>query len=212
MGSAWRHYWIALGLLVVAVPVPTHMAEQRETPLRRPLNDLDHVFDGWQGRDTLISEHIRAVLGTEDVLARQYINDGGQRVSLYVSFFSRQQRGEISHSPKNCLPGAGWQPIRSTYAQYPLPGRGAAKINEVVFEREGRRQLVFYWFRERERIVASEYRVKWYLLWDALTRGRTDGALVRVSAPIDDSPEQARRACFDFMRVALPRLDQILPG
>ena len=212
MQSVWRHYWIAVGVLVVATPLPVYLAQQQSTPLRRPLVALSYAVDGWRGRDTYISDHVRSVLGSEDILAREYVSTSGRPVGLYVSFFARQQRGEISHSPKNCLPGAGWQPVSVRRVPYPVPGAGDAQVNEVLYEREGRRLLVFYWFRERERILASEYSVKWYLVWDAVARGRTDGALVRISAPADDSEESAREACLDFMRSALPRLNEILPG
>lgn len=212
MWAVWRHYWISVGVLALATPLPTYLARQQATPLRRPLSALSYVIDGWQGRDSYLSDNVRAVLGTEDILAREYVGPGGRPVGLYVSFFSRQQRGEISHSPKNCLPGAGWQPASSRSVAYPLPGAGGAHINEVIYEREGRRQLVYYWFRERQRILASEYSVKWYLVWDALSRGRTDGALVRISTPVDDSEESARAACFDFMQSTLPQLNEIFPG
>jgi EpsI family protein len=212
MRSTWRHYWISLAVLTVAAPLPTYLTQQEAMPLRRPLGELAYTVGGWRGRDLPVSDRVGEVLGTKDILVREYINAGGQSVGIYVSFFPRQQRGEISHSPRNCLPGAGWQPLRARRVPYPLAGGGDAQINEVLYEREGRRQLVFYWFRERDRILASEYRVKWYLLWDAVTRRRTDGALLRVSAPVAGSEERTRQACIDFMRSALPPLNESFPS
>lgn len=212
MRSVWRHYWVSIGVLLVATPLPAYLTQQRTTPLRRPLTELSYTVDEWQGRDTYLSDRVRAVLGTEDILAREYVSARRRPIGLYVGFFPRQQRGEISHSPKNCLPGAGWQAVRTRRVAYPLPAESDAQINEMLYERDGRRQLIFYWFRERERILASEYSVKWYLVWDAIVRGRTDGALVRISALVDDSEEQARADCLDFMRRTLPLLNAIFPG
>ena len=53
-------------------------------------------------------------------------------------------------------------------------------VNRVQIAKGDHRQLVYYWFQQRGRVVTNEYLVKWYLLWDALTKNRTDGALVRL--------------------------------
>ena len=212
MSRAWRHYWIALGLLTMAVPVPRYLSRDRQMPLQRPLSDFSLEVGNWRGSDEPLSDRVRTLLGTDDILLRQYVEPGGTPVLLYASYFPRQGRGEISHSPKNCLPGAGWQPLRARRVPYPLAATDTDMINEILYEKEGQRQLVFYWFRERDRILASEYLVKWYLMWDAVTRDRTDGALLRVSTAVIDSEEMARQRCLDFMRVTLPRLNAILPN
>lgn len=212
MGTAWRHYWIALVLLAAALPLPALMSTQSETPLRQPLDSVPFEIGGWHGWDEHLDGRVRAKLGTADVLMREYSDASGAPIALYVSYFPQQHNGAQSHSPQNCLPGAGWQPVLARRVPYPLGDTGKSSINEIVYEKNGRRQLVLYWFRERERIVASEYLVKLYLVWDALTRKRTDGALVRISAPIGDSEETVRRRCLDFMRVALPRLEEFFPS
>ena len=150
-------------------------------------------------------------MGTEDILLRQYVEGSRPPVGLYISYFGRQQQGESSHSPQHCLPGAGWQPLQARRVAYPL-AEDAAKINEILYEKEGRRLLVFYWYRERDRIVASEYLVKLYSMWDAVTRRRTDGALLRVSTPVEESEEAARQRAYDFMRLTLPRLNEFFPN
>ena len=132
-------------------------------------------------------------------------------VWLYVSYFGRQKQGAASHSPRHCLPGSGWQPLDEQRVPYPLAAGSTPTINEIVFGKNDQRQLVYYWFRERDRIVASEYMVKFYLMWDALLRRRTDGALVRVSTPVDGSTPAARERAVRFMQQALPQLDAILP-
>ena len=211
MGTLRFHYWMALALVAAAIPLPGLVAHQRELPLRRPLTGFAYDIGGWRGHDAYLSEREKEQLGTTDLLLRNYVDASGAPVNLYVSYFPRQRQGEASHSPKHCLPGAGWQPVRQARVPYPLAAGDAPRINEIVYEKDGRRQLVLYWFRERERIVASEYMVKWYLMWDALTRKRSDGALVRLSTPADDSEDAARRRCLDFARLALPLLNEFLP-
>jgi len=211
MQPAWRNYWISVALLVIAVPLPGYLTTSRQILLRRPLGEFSFEIGDWRGRDEYIGDEVRKALGTSDVLLRQYVDRKGRAVGLYLSYFPRQQHGEITHSPKHCLPGAGWQALKAQRVRYPLAADGSQMINEMLYEKQGRRQLVFYWFHERQRIIASEYMAKWYLIWDALSRHRTDGALFRISAPVLDSEEATRQRCFDFMRVALPELGQFLP-
>ena len=211
MNRGWRHYWISVAVLAAALPLPGYLARQRSVPLQRPLAQLSYRVDQWSGEDQPVSDRVLALLGTKDVLLRTYADHDGPPVGLYVSFFARQGQGEVSHSPRNCLPGAGWQPVSAQRIPYPFGSGAPGTVNEIVFAKDGQRLLVYYWFRERERILASEYRVKWYMMWDAMTRGRSDGALIRVSTLIDGSEDEARRRCLEFMRDFLPRLDSILP-
>jgi EpsI family protein len=51
--------------------------------------------------------------------------------------------------------------------------------------------LVYYWFQQRGRILTNEFSVKWYLFWDALTRHRTDGAMVRVIVALPPGATEA---------------------
>ena len=211
MNRGWRHYWISAAILAAALPLPGYLARQRSVPLQLPLAQLSYQVGPWSGEDEPVSDRVLEKLGTKDVLLRTYAGNDRQSVGLYVSFFARQGQGEISHSPRNCLPGAGWQPVSAQRIPYPFGSGAPGEINEIVFGKEGQRLLVYYWFRERERILASEYRVKWYLMWDAMTRGRSDGALIRVSTLVGGSEEAARQRCLAFMRDFLPRLDAILP-
>lgn len=210
MGRVWYHYAIALGLLVAAAPLPGRLGGNEPVPLHHPLAALSYDLDGWRGQDQPITDRVLERLGTSDVLLRSYEDAAGNRVGLYVSYFARQQQGEQSHSPKNCLPGAGWQPLVDRRVPYPFDD-AAGEMNEIVFGKDQSRELVYYWFRERNRVVASEYMVRWYLVVDAITRQRTNGALIRVSAPVRESEAETRATLDAFMQVAIPALDNILP-
>ena len=92
------------------------------------------------------------------------------------------------------------------------PGQPGAEVNRVVVEKDFERQLILYWYQERGRVVASEYAAKGYLVWDAMTRNRSDGALVRISTPVVGSEEEAYRHAVEFLRVAWQPLLLHLPG
>ena len=110
------------------------------------------------------------------------------------------------------MPGGGWTILSHTYLPVTLPGRGEpATINRVLIGREGDRQLVLYWYQERGRIIANEYIAKLYLIADAATRNRTDGALVRISAPVVGSEEVTLQQMLEFARTVYPELSESLP-
>ena len=75
-------------------------------------------------------------------------------------------------------------------------------------------QIVYYWFQQRDRLLINEFLVKWYLFWDAVSRNRTDGALVRVMTPIikGEDEAQADRRLIDLIRSVYPRLGPYFPS
>jgi EpsI family protein len=51
-------------------------------------------------------------------------------------------------------------------------------------EKGGYRQLSYFWFPMRDRILTNAYEMKLYTFWGPLTKQRTDGALVRLITPV----------------------------
>src|SRR5262249_28091166 len=137
------------------------------------------------------------------------------RVNLYVAYYASQRTGQSAHSPRSCLPGGGWRIVEFT--QQEIPGVRAQgpplRVNRVMVAHGGERQLVYYWFQERGRDITNEFVVKWYLLEDALFRNRTDGALVRLSTPLQagEAPARADARLSAFAGTALPVLHDYLP-
>jgi len=75
------------------------------------------------------------------------------------------------------------------------------------------RQLSYYWFPKRGRILTNAYELKFYTFWDALTRQRTDGALVRVITPVyeNEELEDAENRLQEFVSEINPVLSEYLP-
>jgi EpsI family protein len=80
-------------------------------------------------------------------------------------------------------------------------------------EKSGFRQLSYFWFPARGRILTNAWEMKIYTFWDALTKQRTDGALVRLITPVQQGEpiEGAEKRLQDFTRQIVPILDQFLP-
>jgi EpsI family protein len=137
-------------------------------------------------------------------------------VNFYTAYYETQRKGESIHSPATCLPGSGWEFNQSGTARIRMPGHGDGlmPVNRAYLEKSGYRQLSYYWFPQRGRILTNAYQLKLYTFWDALTRQRTDGALVRLITPVyeNEKPEDAEKRLQSFMRDIVPVLNEFLPN
>lgn len=202
---------------------------QAEPPLaRKPFSQYPLALGGWVGRDLEMSEEVLGLLRLTDHVMRQYrppvseaapsgafegqVRQAAAPVWLYVGYYGSTRTGVGYHSPKNCLPGGGWVFRSSDLVTDVLPGRPELAVNRVVIEKGFDRQLILYWYQDRGRIIASEYSAKAYMIWDATTRNRTDGSLVRVSTPIIGTEDEAYRHAVAFVREAFAPLGEHLPG
>jgi EpsI family protein len=184
----------------------------------RPLADLPMSIGEWRGRPQApFDDKTLGILGVDDYVTRVYMADRAG-VGLYVGYWGSQQQGDTIHSPLNCLPGAGWEPVSKSLLQIALPAghREARRIavNRYVVQKGLDRQLVLYWYQSHGRVVASEYASKVYLVTDAIRLGRTDAALVRVTVPISNArggEAGAEQDATAFVGALFPALDAALP-
>jgi exosortase D (VPLPA-CTERM-specific) len=199
--------FVAVDLLV---PRPAEMIPARET-----LSEFPMQIGPWSGRPQSLEGVYTDQLKLDDYLLADYDDGAGRPVNLYVAYYNSQRKGEAVHSPRSCLPGGGWQVRR--FEQRDLGditiGGAPLRVNRTIVELDGHRQLVYYWFQQRGRVITNEFAVKWYLLWDSITRHRTDGALVRliVSLPPTADEAEADRRLTDLVRRIAPSLTHYVP-
>lgn len=180
---------------------------------RESLSSLPYQIDNWTGKEYPLEERIVQAVSVTDYTNRLYVAADQLPVQLYIGYYASQRTGDTIHSPKNCLPGSGWDPIHSGYAMVPLAGEKPVKVNEYIIANGLDKQLVFYWYQGRGRVVASEYWGKFWMIDDAITRNRTDGALVRLITPIqEDRVTQAHDRLEKFAQVLLPSLSKFIPN
>ncbi len=177
----------------------------------QPLRDLPYTVGAWSGEERPLSERIVQAVSVSDYTNRVYFADGNVPVQLYVGYYGSQKTGDTIHSPKNCLPGSGWDPIHSGFASISVAGGRQIVVNEYVIQKDANRQLVFYWYQGRGRVSASEYAGKFWMVADAISRNRTDGALVRLVTPIIDNETSAQARLVGFTQGLFPQLDAIIP-
>jgi EpsI family protein len=150
-----------------------------------------------------------ARLGVDDYISRRY-SRAESSVGLYVGYYHSQRQGDTIHSPQNCLPGAGWRPVVSRTTGVRAGGR-TLRVNEYVIQKGLDRQVVFYWYQGRGRVVANEYANKALLMLDAARLNRTNGGLVRMIAPVVTTTDAAVEELTAFVSALFPRLSRHLP-
>jgi EpsI family protein len=160
---------IVAGLLLVTAVAERTLAGAEARVDRQPLESLPYVLDGWHGaRSAPLSRDVVALLGVDEHIFRTYVRDGIP-ANIYAGYYDSQRRGDTIHSPQNCLPGSGWQPIASAQREI-RTARGAVRVNEYVIQKGIQQQVVLYWYHGRGRVIANEYANKAWLMWDAARR------------------------------------------
>ncbi|MGC2333752.1 MAG: exosortase C-terminal domain/associated protein EpsI [Candidatus Acidiferrales bacterium] len=210
-GPGTVRLWVTVGILLCAFVLLQTMSHGEAVVARQPLHDLPYTLGAWSGEEQPLEEEAVQAVGVSDYTNRVYARLAGTPVQLYVGYYASQRSGDTIHSPKNCLPGAGWDPIRSGYATILVPGGRKIVVNEYVIQQDQDKELVFYWYQGRGRVVASEYVGKFWMVADAISRNRTDGALVRLVTPMNDGEAEARARLVSFTQVLFPSLDKLIP-
>lgn len=212
--QARRHWLLIVLLLLATLGVRSRLGASPSVPLREPLNAFPDQVAGWRLlSQPAMTPDVVQVLNADDYTLRIYQNPQGAQAQFFVAYYRTQRAGESMHSPKNCLPGAGWEPIQSDTIPFPVAGP-AARINRYVVEKGTDRDLALYWYQAQGRIIANEYAGKFYLVWDAMRTGRRDGAIVRVLLPMGphETIEEATTEGLSLANPALPLLNRFLPN
>jgi EpsI family protein len=194
--------------------VLTSRSQPELVPTREPFAGFPMEIATWRGeRAPDFDEAIVKELGVDEYLNTVYSDPAGTIAGLYVGYYSSQRQGDAIHSPANCLPGAGWQPVES--GRLTLDVGRPIEVNRWLIQKGDQQQLVLYWYQSHGRVVASEYSSKVHLVLDAIRLNRTDAALVRVITPIArgsaDARAAAERSAAAFVRSMFPLLDRYLP-
>jgi len=153
-------------------------------------------------REDQLSPSEAQVLRADRVLLRAYRSPGSGSAPLHllIAYFESQGHGRAPHSPKNCLPGSGFEPVESSIIRI-----GESPVNRYVLARDESRLLMLYWYQSSRRAIASEYQAKLFLVRDALLHQRTETAIVRISVPLQNAADvKTEQEAIDFVRAVQP--------
>lgn len=179
---------------MATVAVPTIAPDDfPPPPARQSLVDFPSQLGVWKGVASPMERQYLNALELDDYVLADYTAADRLPVNVYVAYYQSPKKGRSSHSPKQCIPGGGWDIMSFQPRQVEhVPGvRSGQEINRVVIQKGGHKQIVYYWFKQRDRWITSEYLVKFFLFWDSLTRRRADGALVRLTSAVHAGESEA---------------------
>jgi EpsI family protein len=201
-------------LLLVGAFFALHFRPASEgIALRRSFDVFPASLGGWTGRDdTVFDPEIIKILRMSDYLMRRYVDGSGQSAWLYLAYWQSQRRGADIHSPKNCLPGGGWEPVETSRISIPVAGAGGPiTVNRYLIQKDRQMQVVLYWFQAQGKVVAGELEAKIEMMRNAILRNRTDGALVRISSPVHGTVPETTEALVRYVQLLYPVLRDYLP-
>lgn len=200
------HLLVTSLLLLATLGISLWADRRPPSTLARPLDSIATQMAGWTSSgDATLRDRIAASLAATSYLSRTY-HKGPLQLDMFTAFYAQQRAGDTMHSPKFCLPGAGWEFADMRAIALDLPG-SKITVNRAVVQRGGEHQLMLYWYQSPIRVVASEYQNKFFLVWDGLVHGNQGGSIVRVMLP--DSPG-AEAEAVSFAADLIPQVRRSL--
>lgn len=209
-------YLCSVALLVPFAAVSLMIGERQDTPpARTEFMDFAMDIGSWHGSPLVMEQQYISALRFDDYLLADYVSGDETSVNVYMAYYRSQKKGQSAHSPQSCIPGGGWEIASHQTIDLPLGDDPSSsyQANRILIQKDSQKQLVIYWFKQRERLLSSEYLVKMFLFWDALSKGRSDGALIRLAAAVGPGqPEEAvERRLTELARLIQPELARYVP-
>ena len=218
---ASNHGWFAVQPLLVTTILAltlffsTGIEFREKIPIKKSFETFPLALGEWQGTRQQLSPSIIDSLDVSDYAVIDFSDQAGQTVNFYVAYYESQRKGESIHSPATCIPGSGWEFKNMGLKKIITDGphHTHLPVREAIIQKSNFKQLVFYWFPQRDRILTNPFQLKIYNFWDALTRQRTDGALVRLITPIgsNENLKDAEGRLTLFAQQLVPVLDEFIP-
>jgi EpsI family protein len=199
-------YIAAIGMLSSALALGTWSEHRPVERLYRPLSDIPSTLGPWHvTADQPLDVSAEKQLKASSYISREYSN-GHTKVALFIAYYAVQRAGESMHSPKHCLPGAGWDISQHETVNLRVSGK-TVPINKYDIQKGPEHATTLYWYQSRDRIVANEYKAKLMLGYDALANGRTAGSIVRIMSGNNEASETELKA---FAELVIPEMQHCL--
>jgi EpsI family protein len=212
------HLKIVILLAVLGIGISTtHAILGAENKLYQTrLKDFPERIEDWRLiKSHSLDQRTLEILKVDDYTMRDYADREGNVISLYIGYFQAQRQGKVIHSPRQCLPGSGWNPLSTEIIEISVPNMGISnsfKINKMLMIKGSERQWFLFWYQGRGRIYADEFLNKIYLILDGTVKRRTDGALIRVNCNSEPDASAALERQKRFVRSIFPYIRSYIPG
>jgi len=200
-------------LLGAALLVLQFRSAGEAVPLRKSLDAFPVAVGDWQVQAAAsLDPEVLNLLKVNDYVLQRYVDGGGRSLWLYVAYWATQRKGGAQiHSPRNCLPGSGWEPVEASKLVIPLAASPSITVNRYLIQKDRSRQVVLYWYHSQGTDVAGEVQAKIAMVKNAFLNNRTDGALIRISAPVQDTIQETIERLIQYVQTVYPILGEYLP-
>jgi len=204
---------LSASLLIVALLFLHFRSAGEAVSIRKPLDSFPMTLGDWQRREATIFElDVLNVLKVKDYVMTRYVNSAGRSLWLFIGYWDTQRKGAQPHSPKNCLPGAGWEPVEASQVTVPLPPPYTPiTVNRYLIQKDASQQLVFYWYQSRGEAIMGEVAARVEMVKGAILYNRTDGALIRISSPVYGGVPETTERLVQYVQAMYPVLREYLP-
>lgn len=174
---------LGTGHAIERLPVP------RPVPAKQSMSSFPLEIDGWQGTRETISEEILAELWSDDYAKITFTKNShpGQRIYMLIPYYTYQGTSHTAHAPQSCLLGGGWSLTSSADREVVVGDDTKITVRRMLLKKGVSNVVSSYFFFGRGRVVTNPWLNKLYLLWDAFSQHRTDGAMVRVEMVLADN-------------------------
>lgn len=199
--------------IAISAPLIHSVSNQLIFPERQRFAELPLEFPGWQVRESELDVNTERVLGADDYIVLNLVDPDGESFNLYTAYLEAQRNGSSWHSPQQCLPGGGWKIIEKGIVPT-AEGAPDYKFNRLVIKKGNARFLVHYWYQQRGRRVANEFMMKSLLIYDVITKKRSDGAMIRLMTPVDpdETVAEAEVRMAEFQRRVEGTIEPYIPN
>jgi len=206
---------VAVVVLLEALAFYAFASRSETTPPAQPLVLFPSQIGDWLiYRDFPLDQEVLDVLKADDTLDRLYVNQATKQVAgLYIAYFRTQRYGQAPHSPKNCLPGSGWEPLKEDFLSVNVAGWDAPiRVNRYVVQHGDEKSVSLYWYQSHNRVIASEYAAKFWAVVDSIRYRRSDTALIRIIVPVGPAgTDAAEQTATSFVEAVFPDVLRELP-
>jgi EpsI family protein len=191
-----------------------YVSHSKDVKPAEPLSVFPMQIGEWSGSEIRFDNNVYDLLKADDTLLRVYTDPAHRRLELFLSFYRHQRQGRQIHSPKNCMPGAGWMVSESTQEVLKISNCDSLSFSatRLLLQKGNEKMVMLYWFRSGGMYVASEFSQRFQLVLDSIFRHRTDGAFIRLMTRIPaGSEEEGIRSLKRFAELIVPELNKHLP-
>ncbi len=169
----------------------------------------------YEGTLEEVDPEIIKASGAEEAFSGRYADSSENVVSLYMGYRSTAflSNENFFHTPTVCIPSSGWveKEVKRRLIT-DVAGFGSLEVMTMLIEKEGRRQLVYFWFQTKDKATYDKNISRFQLSMHAIQRDNTHALFMRPITPVypSEGVEVAEARLDGFVREMMPVLLEFL--